>query len=160
MAVLTGLLFVVLTPGILLTLPSKASSKLVIAIVHGVVFALVYHFIHTAVCEWTRNYEGFQAKKPVKKHDKKPVKILAKKTIKKPATRSVKKPIKKTPKQPGCSTQLIQSTTAAKLAKSTAKLAASTAFNTKITASRAADAAKTACKKESNCAGRPKFCNF
>ena len=59
MTAFTALLFVVLTPGVVLTLPSKASSKLVIAAVHGLVFALVYHFTHTAVLEWTRNYEGF-----------------------------------------------------------------------------------------------------
>jgi len=59
MTAFTALLFVVLTPGVVLTLPSKASSKLVIAIVHGLVFALVYHFTHKAVREWTRNYEGF-----------------------------------------------------------------------------------------------------
>jgi hypothetical protein len=34
-------LFVVLTPGILLTIPPKG-SKLVVAVVHGLVFALVY----------------------------------------------------------------------------------------------------------------------
>jgi hypothetical protein len=61
MAVFTALLFVVLTPGVVLTLPSKASGNLVIAIVHGVIFALVYHFTHKAVWEWTRKYEGFQS---------------------------------------------------------------------------------------------------
>lgn len=59
MTAFTALLFVVLTPGVVLTLPSKASSKLVVAVVHGVVFALLYHFTHAAVLEWTRNYEGF-----------------------------------------------------------------------------------------------------
>ena len=66
MSVFTALLFVVLTPGVLLTLPSKASSKLVVAAVHGIAFALVYHFTHKAVWEWTRKYEGFQAAKAAK----------------------------------------------------------------------------------------------
>jgi len=63
MSVFTALLFVVLTPGVLLTLPSKASGKLVVAIVHGAIFALVYHFTHKAVWEWTRKYEGFENSK-------------------------------------------------------------------------------------------------
>jgi hypothetical protein len=41
------LLFVVLTPGVLLRLP-PGGSKLTVAVVHGVVFALVYHFTHHA----------------------------------------------------------------------------------------------------------------
>ena len=59
MTAFTALLFVVLTPGIVLTLPSKASSKLVVAIVHGIVFAILYHCAQTVVLKWTRNYEGF-----------------------------------------------------------------------------------------------------
>ena len=51
-------LFVVLTPGILLTLPPK-SSKLTVAIVHGIVFALAYNFLYKAV--WSILYEGFQS---------------------------------------------------------------------------------------------------
>lgn len=41
------LLFVALTPGVLLRLPPRG-SKLTVAAVHGVVFALVYHFTHHA----------------------------------------------------------------------------------------------------------------
>lgn len=51
-------LFVVLTPGILLTLPPKG-SKLTVAIVHGIVFALAYNFLYKAV--WSILYEGFQS---------------------------------------------------------------------------------------------------
>jgi len=40
-------LFVALTPGVLLRLP-PGGSKLTVAVVHGVVFALVYHFTHHA----------------------------------------------------------------------------------------------------------------
>ncbi len=41
-------LFFVLTPGIVLTLPPK-SSKYIVAIVHGIVFALIWYFTHTLV---------------------------------------------------------------------------------------------------------------
>jgi len=40
-------LFVALTPGVLLRLP-PGGSKLTVAAVHGVVFALVYHLTHHA----------------------------------------------------------------------------------------------------------------
>ena len=59
MTAFTALLFVVLTPGVLLTLPSKASGKIVVALVHGLIFALLYHITHKAVRAWTRKYEGF-----------------------------------------------------------------------------------------------------
>jgi len=42
----TAILFFVLTPGILLTVPRKG-SKYVVAAVHAIVFALVYYFTHT-----------------------------------------------------------------------------------------------------------------
>ena len=40
-----AILFFVLTPGILLSLP-PGGSKMVVALVHAVVFALVFHFTH------------------------------------------------------------------------------------------------------------------
>ena len=43
-----ALLFFVLTPGILVTLPPK-SSKLVVAGFHAIVFALIWHFTHKIV---------------------------------------------------------------------------------------------------------------
>ena len=43
-----ALLFFVLTPGILLSLP-PGGSKLTVAAVHAVVFAVVYHFTHATV---------------------------------------------------------------------------------------------------------------
>jgi hypothetical protein len=60
MTAFTTLLFVVLTPGILLTIPPN-SSKIIVAVVHGIVFSLVYHFTHKAVLDLTRKYEGFQS---------------------------------------------------------------------------------------------------
>jgi hypothetical protein len=56
----TILLFVLLTPGILLRLPPKG-SPLVVAIVHGVVFALLLCFTHKIVYRMSVGYgiDGF-----------------------------------------------------------------------------------------------------
>jgi len=62
MVVYTAVLFYVLTPGILLTLPSR-SSKMVVAATHAVVFALVYKFTHKAVWRLSLRLEGFQGNK-------------------------------------------------------------------------------------------------
>ena len=53
MSLFVALLFVVLTPGVLLSLP-PLGSLLEKALVHGVVFALVYHLSHKAV--WNALY--------------------------------------------------------------------------------------------------------
>jgi hypothetical protein len=61
MTAFTALLFVALTPGVLVTLPPKA-SPIVAALTHGVLFALVYHFTHKAakhVIGRLKNHEGF-----------------------------------------------------------------------------------------------------
>jgi len=49
MSLFVALLFVLLTPGVLLTLPSSRSSLLTVAVVHGLVFGLVYHLTHKMV---------------------------------------------------------------------------------------------------------------
>ena len=54
----TALLFVVLTPGVLLTLP-KGGAKLTVAVVHGLVFAVVYYFTAKIVVDLTGEAEGF-----------------------------------------------------------------------------------------------------
>ena len=54
MSLSLALLFVALTPGVLLSLP-PGGSKLVVAATHGVVFALVYYVTHKAVWNATRN---------------------------------------------------------------------------------------------------------
>jgi hypothetical protein len=59
MTIFTALLFVALTPGILVTLPPKG-KPLVVALTHGVVFALIYAVTHKAVYHFTKQYEGFQ----------------------------------------------------------------------------------------------------
>jgi uncharacterized membrane-anchored protein len=48
MLIYVAVLFVLLTPGILLRLPPKG-SPLVVAIVHAVVFALIFHLTHKMV---------------------------------------------------------------------------------------------------------------
>jgi hypothetical protein len=54
MSVFMAVLFVLLTPGVLLRLP-PGGSKLVVAVTHAVVFALVYHFSHKAVWNMTKH---------------------------------------------------------------------------------------------------------
>ena len=51
MFVFTALLFFVLTPGILLSLPPKG-SKMMVAGVHAIVFALVLTFTHKLVFDF------------------------------------------------------------------------------------------------------------
>jgi len=66
MSLFTALLFFVLTPGILLSLP-KRGSKIMVAATHAVVFALVYHFTHKIV--WRFFYEGFANAKAINAAD-------------------------------------------------------------------------------------------
>ena len=54
MSIYVALLFVVLTPGVLLSLP-PGGSKLVVAATHGLVFALVYCFTQKYMFNATRN---------------------------------------------------------------------------------------------------------
>ena len=54
-----ALLFVLLTPGILITLPPGA-SKLTAAVTHGLVFALVYHLSCKMVWRMSTRLDGFQ----------------------------------------------------------------------------------------------------
>ena len=49
------LLFVAMTPGVLLHLPS-GGSKLVVAATHGVLFAVVYYLTHRSVQNATRSF--------------------------------------------------------------------------------------------------------
>ena len=61
MIIYVVILFVLLTPGVVLRLPSKG-TLLTVAIVHGLVFALVFHFTHRHVYRLTMS-EGFEEKK-------------------------------------------------------------------------------------------------
>jgi hypothetical protein len=51
-------LFVALTPGVLLSLPPKA-SKMTVVVTHAVIFTAVWYFTHNLVYSMT--YEGFQS---------------------------------------------------------------------------------------------------
>ena len=51
MTLFTAVLFVVLTPGVLVKLP-PGGSMLTVAFVHGLIFALVYHVTHKTVWRW------------------------------------------------------------------------------------------------------------
>ena len=62
MTLFVAALFVLLTPGIVLCVPTKG-PLLHKAIVHGLLFAIVYHYTHRIV--WKMVTEGFQAAKPV-----------------------------------------------------------------------------------------------
>lgn len=57
----TAVLFYVLTPGILLSLPPKG-SKMLVAATHAVVFALVYKFTYKAAYRFSMSLDGFQDK--------------------------------------------------------------------------------------------------
>ena len=71
MFVYAFLLFFVLTPGILLSLPPKG-SKIVVALTHAFVFALVWHFTHKIVWRSTHGlFEGMDEMSDDKKHEKK-----------------------------------------------------------------------------------------
>ena len=60
MSLYVVLLFVLLTPGILLTLP-KGGSKLTVAVVHGLVFLVAYYFTSGIVLDAVSGEEGFNA---------------------------------------------------------------------------------------------------
>lgn len=63
MVAFVAVLFFVLTPGVLVSLPPR-SSKLVTAATHAAVFALVYHFTHHAVWKFFYGgHEGMASKK-------------------------------------------------------------------------------------------------
>lgn len=55
----TAILFFVLVPGILLSLPPKG-NKFVVAGVHALVFALIFHFTHKLVWRLGASLEGFE----------------------------------------------------------------------------------------------------
>lgn len=54
-----ALLFVVLSPGVLLSFPSKG-SLLTKVLVHAVVFAVVFYFAAPTAWQWSFSVEGFR----------------------------------------------------------------------------------------------------
>ncbi len=61
MSLIIVFLFVILTPGILIRIPSKG-SPLIAAVVHGLVFAAVLHFVQRYL-----RMEGFQQMQKINK---------------------------------------------------------------------------------------------
>ena len=47
--VLLVVLFVLLTPGVLLTLPKKGTNIWIIALTHGIIFAVVWFLLYKAI---------------------------------------------------------------------------------------------------------------
>ena len=66
MIVVMALLFAALSPGVLIWLPFGASRK-VAALVHGLVFAVVWHFLHRPIAQLLSSIEGFAHAKDEKK---------------------------------------------------------------------------------------------
>jgi hypothetical protein len=64
MAIYVGVLFVLLTPDVLVCIP-KRSSSLTSAIVHGIIFALIYLFTYKFVANMIhKNVEGYEGSIP------------------------------------------------------------------------------------------------
>jgi len=59
-----AILFFILTPGVLLSLP-KGGSKFTVAAVHALVFALLFHFTHKLVWRLGAKMEGFKEGGPL-----------------------------------------------------------------------------------------------
>jgi hypothetical protein len=66
MTLYVALLFILLTPGVLLRLPPKG-SLLTVAIVHGLVFALVFHFTRKIV--YRLSVDGFEGEMGIPKKE-------------------------------------------------------------------------------------------
>jgi hypothetical protein len=63
MFVYAFLLFFVLTPGVLLSLPPK-SGKMTVALTHALVFALIWTFTHKMVWQFSHGlFEGMNPRK-------------------------------------------------------------------------------------------------
>ena len=69
MSLFVAILFVLLTPGVVVRLPPRG-SKLTVAIVHGVIFAIVFHLTHKMVWRYIHR-ENFQA--ATEEEKKKPI---------------------------------------------------------------------------------------
>jgi hypothetical protein len=66
MIVVMALLFAALSPGVFIWLPFGASRK-VAALVHGIVFAVVWHFFQRPISQMLYSIEGMTDEKKDKK---------------------------------------------------------------------------------------------
>ena len=62
MLVVMAVLFAALSPGVFIWLPFGASRK-VAALVHGLVFAVVWHFLHRPIAQLLSSVEGMEDEK-------------------------------------------------------------------------------------------------
>lgn len=69
MSLAIAALFFVLTPGVVLSIPS-GKGKFVVAATHAVIFALVFHFTHKAIRNFTQQYERFESEDCIKSGSK------------------------------------------------------------------------------------------
>jgi hypothetical protein len=67
MLVVMALLFAALTPGVFIWLPFGASRR-VAALVHGLVFAVVWYLLHRPIAQLLSSFEGMEDKEDKKKH--------------------------------------------------------------------------------------------
>jgi hypothetical protein len=70
MLVVMALLFAALSPGVLIWLPFGASRR-VAALVHGLVFAVVWHFLHRPIARLVSSVEGMDEEEGMMKKMKK-----------------------------------------------------------------------------------------
>jgi len=65
MAIYVGILFILLTPDVLVCIP-KRSSSLTSAIVHGILFAVIYYFTYKIVFDMVKGNvkEGYGEVRP------------------------------------------------------------------------------------------------
>ena len=66
MLVVMALLFAALSPGVLIWLPFGASRR-VAALVHGLVFAVVWYFLHRPIAQLLSSFEGMDEMEHKKK---------------------------------------------------------------------------------------------
>jgi hypothetical protein len=59
MALYVAVLFYVLAPGILLSLP-RGGNKMTVAMTHALVAAVVFYFTHKMAYKFLRQFDGFQ----------------------------------------------------------------------------------------------------
>lgn len=71
--IILALLFVVLTPGVLVSLPPK-SGKLTVALTHGLIFAIVWSLVGKSLWRWTHSltsgFTGLEGMTEIKKDAK------------------------------------------------------------------------------------------
>ena len=94
MSLFIAVLFFVLTPGVLLSIPKKG-PLVKRAAVHAVIFALIYYFTHKPVLNFLYGVEGFATEKPAPRPAPKPAPRPAPKPSPRPAAKAPPRPAPK-----------------------------------------------------------------